>query len=196
MPKRSDDAVPNVALYNLRDARGETQEQTATALNELARQRGESTAITGNHVSRWERGIVHPARLHCQLLAEHFGVSLAELGLTRQRIASTVHSGHIVGPGDDLLLIEDETHLKGDPRVSDSQQEWLNVRRMLNANHVRLAQTAAQLYPEPWRLDGTGLISRPEWRWAQPVDLRNVELTYDPTRRRLLSSTATDCSAY
>ena len=91
MPTAKRDPVPNVALYNIRDARGETQEQTANALNELGRKRGEATAITGNHVSRWERGVVHPSRLHSQLLAEHFGATLAELGLARQRAASPDH---------------------------------------------------------------------------------------------------------
>src|SRR4051794_109411 len=114
MPRKSGDALPNVALYNLRDARGETQEQTAAALNQLARGRGEATAITGKHISRWERGIVHPSRLHCQLLAEHFGATLAELGLTRQRIVPSQHRAQVSGANDDLLVIEDQTHLEGD----------------------------------------------------------------------------------
>src|SRR5580765_4598362 len=101
--------VPNVALYNARDAKGETQEQTAEALNKLARQRGEkNTAITGNQISRWERGIVFPSRLHCQLLVTHFGISLAELGLTRQRAAL----GSPLDGADDaaeMLLIEGTT---------------------------------------------------------------------------------------
>ncbi|OLE27625.1 MAG: hypothetical protein AUG44_09740 [Actinobacteria bacterium 13_1_20CM_3_71_11] len=181
MPRRSGDALPNVALYNLRDVRGETQEQTAAALNELARVRGESTAITGNHVSRWERGIVHPSRLHCQLLAEHFGVTIAELGLARQRIAPSPHLG---APNDDLLLIEDEKPLDGDPRVRQSQRDWLQIRRLVNSHHLRLAQTAAQLYPEPWRLGTTGLLARPDWIWPHPVDLGTVELTYQPNELR------------
>lgn len=99
MPVGKQGATPNVALYNLRDARSETQEQTAEALNRLAAGRGETTGITGNQVSRWERGIVHPSRLHCQLLAAHYGVTVADLGLTRQRSVPATHPGIAVDPG-------------------------------------------------------------------------------------------------
>lgn len=77
--------VPNAALYNARDARGETQEQLAEALNVLGRKRGEAIAVSGNHVSRWERGLNRPGRLASQLLAEHFETTLEALGLTRPR---------------------------------------------------------------------------------------------------------------
>jgi len=172
--------VPNVALYNLRDARAETQEQTAAALNALAARRGETTAITGNQISRWERGVVHPSRLHCQLLAEHFAVTIADLGLARQRIVPPGHPAHIIGPPADLLVIENEAQSMTDPSVSESQQEWLHIRRSLNARHLRLAQTAALLYPEAIRLGDTGILARPDWTWKEPIDLANVHLTLSP----------------
>jgi transcriptional regulator with XRE-family HTH domain len=174
LPQKKQDAVPNIRLYNLRDARAETQEQTATALNALAARRGEVTGISGNHVSRWERGIVHPSRLHCQLLAEHFGVTVTELGLIRQRIGQTKHPGHT-----DPLVIEDDDPMY-DPRVLDSRQAWLHIRRSLNARHLQLAQTAAQLYPIETRLDNTGLLARPDWLWQRPIDVSKIKLSLNP----------------
>lgn len=175
MPRRMRDAVPNDALYNLRDALAETQEQSADALNGLAAQRGHATAITGNHVSRWERGIIHPTALHRQLLAEHYGVTVTELGLSRQRQTLVPESG--TSPGD-ILLIDD---VMPDTQVADSQKEWLQVRRSLNSRHHALAQAAAQLYPEEIRLGETGLLARPDWLLPEPIDLANIDLSFDPS---------------
>ncbi|HCT80119.1 MAG TPA: transcriptional regulator [Micromonosporaceae bacterium] len=181
MPARSHDAVPNIALYNLRDARAETQEQLAEALNALARKRGEVAAVTGNHVSRWERGIVHPSRLHCQLLAEHFGVTVGELGLTRQKVAPVGHRGNLADSVANVLRIEDPaTTPDGEPPVIESQQQWLHVRRSMHANHTRLAQNAARLYPEEVRVGASGILARPEWTFASPVDLENIQISFDP----------------
>src|SRR3954462_14911423 len=80
---RAADAVPNTVLYNLRDRAGETQQDVADALNERGKDRGAS--VTSNQVSRWERGVTFPSAVYRKLLAEHFGVSLQELGLTRPR---------------------------------------------------------------------------------------------------------------
>jgi transcriptional regulator with XRE-family HTH domain len=179
MPRSAREPVPNLKLYNVRDARGETQEQTAQALNGLARERGLTTPITGNHVSRWERGVVHPSRLYCQLLAEHFGATLAELGLARQRVSPTDARPAGDGGPTELLLIEDAEQMEVDQRVIDSQREWLGIRRSLNRHHLGLAQTAAQLYPESSRMVAAGLLIRPEWMWPHPANLDSIKLTYD-----------------
>jgi transcriptional regulator with XRE-family HTH domain len=178
MPTARREPVPNIDLYNVRDAMGETQEQTAAALNRLARGRSEATAITGNHVSRWERGIVHPSRLHSKLLAEHFGRSLDELGLTRQRYSPAERLPDET-MDTDVLLIEHLSDAEMDRPVIASQQEWMRTRRRLNTDHLRLAQTAAQLYPESARITSLGLLSRPEWIFSQPVDLDAITLTYN-----------------
>jgi transcriptional regulator with XRE-family HTH domain len=81
------DPVPNVVLCNLRDRLAQSQEDVADALNALGAARGEATAVAGNHISRWERGIVFPSPLYRQLLAEHFQVSVTDLGLTRPKTA-------------------------------------------------------------------------------------------------------------
>ena len=169
--------APNLAIYNARDARGETQEQTAEALNQLARQRGQTTAITGNHISRWERGIVRPGRLSCQLLAEHFHMSLDDLGLMRQRIPrQTSQTSSPAG----LFLIEEAETSEATQQMLDSQHAWLATRRALNANHQRLAMAAAQLYPEGRSEEPTGLLIRPEWMWPDPVDLDAISIRYSP----------------
>jgi transcriptional regulator with XRE-family HTH domain len=80
--------VPNIVLFNLRHRLAQSQEDVADALNALAAARGQTTAVAGNHISRWERGIVFPSPLYRQLLAEHFQVSAVDLGLVRQRATS------------------------------------------------------------------------------------------------------------
>jgi transcriptional regulator with XRE-family HTH domain len=172
------EAVANTALYNLRDERGETQEQTALALNALAAARGEATAITGNQVSRWERGISHPSPVHRQLLSAHYGVTVAELGLTRPRLHPTGPAGPLTA-GVMLSLGTDDVAMP-DARMAQSQDEWLHTRRALNSHHVRLARTAAQLYPPTDRFGDTGLIARPQWLFPQPPDLADIRLSLLP----------------
>lgn len=180
MPQGKSEATPNVALYNLRDMRAETQEQVAAALNVLAARRGESTAITGNHVSRWERGIVHPSPLHRQLLAEHFGATVAELGLVRPRMSRQTLSRE-GGPAD-ILSIEDATPAE-DPRVIESQQQWFHVRRRLTSRHHALARAAAQLYPAEFRVESTGMLARPDWRRSPLIKLGDIELAFDQSAK-------------
>lgn len=179
MPSKKSEAVPNIALYNLRDTQAETQDQVAEALNTLARKRGQATAITGNHVSRWERGIVHPSRFHTQLLAEHFGVSVAELGLARQRIAPPGHRANLTGSIATVLANDDQDQ-DSEARVIESQQEWLHVRKTMHRHHTKLAQAAASLYPEDVRVGTTGILAKPGWMLPEPIDLANVALQFDP----------------
>lgn len=83
--------TPNVTLYNLRDAHGLTQEELAERLQALAHSQGHSIGLEAVTVSRWERGIIgRPAPLYRRLLAEFFGVSIAELGMTRPRTRTEV----------------------------------------------------------------------------------------------------------
>lgn len=91
MATRKSDLTPNHALFNARDARGETQEDVANGLTALAAKYGHaSVIIQANHISRWERGYIErPSPLYRRLLAEYFGMSLAELGLTKPRAGQT-----------------------------------------------------------------------------------------------------------
>jgi hypothetical protein len=64
--------------------------------------------------------------------------------------------------------------------VRRSQQHWLRVRGFLNSHRHELARAAADLYPRAWRVAGTPLLARPEWRPAAPVPLDRVALAWHP----------------
>jgi transcriptional regulator with XRE-family HTH domain len=175
---RKDDggAVPNVALFNLRDGLAQSQEDVADALNALAAARGEATAIAGNHISRWEQGIVFPSPLYRQLLAEHFRVSVAELGLVRQKVIAPVPSVRTVG---DALSMGDATS-EDRADVAQSQERWLWERRQITVHHTALTEVAARLYPREHRVGELALIARPGWILAEPVDLTEVGISLTP----------------
>ncbi len=59
-----------------------------------------------------------------------------------------------------------------------SQQRWLHEREYLNAHRHDLSQVAQDLYPLSWRVAGTSLLARPEWRPARPVPLEQVTLSW------------------
>lgn len=139
MVKPAESAVPNLALSDLRDAQGWSQEEEAERLNELARAKDLPDTITANAVSRWERGIVEvPIPMHRQLLAELFGVSQQELGFTRPRGVQPDGSG-----------ARDQTVIR-------SQREWLRTRQALNRHRSDLTRLATRLYPPEVRVGDTG----------------------------------------
>jgi transcriptional regulator with XRE-family HTH domain len=161
MVKPAETAVPNLALSDLRDAQGWSQEEEAERLNELARAKGLPDTITANAVSRWERGIVEvPIPMHRQLLAELFGVSQQELGFTRPQAVQPDGSG------------------ARDQSVIRSQREWLRTRQALNHHRSDLTRLAAQLYPPEVRVGDTGLLMPENWRLAKPVPLDSIELAF------------------
>ncbi|MBX6751935.1 MAG: helix-turn-helix transcriptional regulator [Micromonosporaceae bacterium] len=172
MVAKARDAHPNVTLYNLRDAAGESQQDVADALNALAAARGIAACVTANQVSRWERGTVRPQPLYRRLLAEHFGVSVEELGLTRQRISGQPSP---VVSGSTLPLVSMETPDQ-EPAVERSRREWLATRTALNRNRVSLAITASKLYPVEVRVGTTGLIAPSGWTCPEPVPLNSVRI--------------------
>jgi transcriptional regulator with XRE-family HTH domain len=192
------DAIPNVALFNLRDAAGYTQEELAEQLTVMAREHGISLACTAQSISRWERGVVErPDAATRRLMAEFFNVSIAELGFTRPRRA-VVSAG--VTTDEDVLDLSglsptaDATHAVVEPRVVQSQAEWRETRRALNARRVDLAGIATRLYQPAVRLRGpelqeTGLLVRPEWMPRRPVDLTGIALELSPGEPATLAGT-------
>ncbi|MGH3645993.1 MAG: helix-turn-helix domain-containing protein [Micromonosporaceae bacterium] len=174
--RRAVDAVPNVVLYNLRDAAGESQQDVADALNDLAAQRAKPVSVTANQISRWERGVVHPSSYYRQLLAKHFNVSVQELGLTRPRVTAAA-------------VAADEREVFGIPAAAPeapvdewirrSQTDWQAVRGSLNRNRVPLAKAAARLYPAFVRLGETGMLAPPPWLPARPIELSAIRLVRD-----------------
>ena len=61
-----------------------------------------------------------------------------------------------------------------------SQQRWLREREYLNAHRYELSRVAQDLYPLSWRVAGTSLLARPEWRATRPVPLEQVTLSWHP----------------
>jgi transcriptional regulator with XRE-family HTH domain len=176
VPSSAADATPNLVLYNLREGAGETQQDVADALNDLGAKHGRRIAITANQISRWERGVTGATPFYRRLLAEHFGVSVAELGLTRPRVAGPSHTAVA-----DVFAIDTEDGEPGtSPRVGDSQAQWRATRRALNTHRVALAREAARLYEEAIRVGTTGLIAAPSWLPSAPIDLAEFRIALDP----------------
>ncbi|MFI1194110.1 helix-turn-helix transcriptional regulator [Micromonospora sp. NPDC020750] len=153
--------APN-RLRHLRESRSLTQREIADRLG---------AAVTEAHVSRWERGEVVPVPRYRRRLAEVFGVTVQELGITssvpapRPRVRSSA---------EDYM-----SDVEQDPRVVASQDEWRRTRQLLNGRRHELAQTAAGLYPGV-TLAGTGLIAGPGWIPDAPVDLADISLVEVP----------------
>jgi hypothetical protein len=63
-----------------------------------------------------------------------------------------------------------------------SQEDWLRTRGFLNARRHELTRSVVELYPDAWRVAGTPVLARPEWRPAAPVPLDQVTLSWYPDR--------------
>jgi transcriptional regulator with XRE-family HTH domain len=62
--------------------------------------------------------------------------------------------------------------------IRDSQEQWQQIRRVLNANRVVLAELAAELYPEQLRIPGSTILTSARWMPEGPVDLADIELAW------------------
>jgi transcriptional regulator with XRE-family HTH domain len=174
--RRVAEAVANLALFNLREAAGQSQQDVADSLNRLAAKRGKRVCVTANQVSRWERGIARPSPFYRQLLAEHFGVTVEQLGLARLR---EPHSATATAVDVTLLDQVVAPVVAVDPAVSASQEEWRRVRRNLNTRRVPLARSVAGLYGGR-HFEDTGLLVDEGWLPDQPVRLSDISLEHDP----------------
>ncbi len=67
--------------------------------------------------------------------------------------------------------------------IARSQQRWRDERDYLNQHRHELTQALDHLYPADWRLAGTRLMTRPQWRLARPVALGEVTLDWQPDER-------------
>lgn len=79
---------------------------------------------------------------------------------------------------------EDVLHQERDDRhrerrVRQEQDAWRRTRRVLNARRPELSRLAARLYPPRFRVGDTSLIAEPGWLPAEPVELGDIQLTYD-----------------
>ncbi|MGH3808807.1 MAG: helix-turn-helix domain-containing protein [Pseudonocardiaceae bacterium] len=64
--------------------------------------------------------------------------------------------------------------------VRDSQEQWRQIRRVLNVHRVVLAELAAELYPEQPRIPGSTILTSARWMPDGPVDLAEIELAWRP----------------
>jgi transcriptional regulator with XRE-family HTH domain len=71
-------AVPNALLRQAREAKDRTQDEVADGLIQLG-----ARGVTGNLVSKWERGICRPSRFHRRLLCQYFEAAPEQLALAR-----------------------------------------------------------------------------------------------------------------
>ena len=58
--------------------------------------------------------------------------------------------------------------------------DWGGTRAFLNGNRHALGEAAGTLYPGAARVEGTPLLTRPEWLPAEPLPLESVHLRWDP----------------
>lgn len=69
--------------------------------------------------------------------------------------------------------------------IRDSQENWREVRRELNANRALLGDLAAELYQDAL-IPGTTVLSSPDWLPSGPVNIADIELLWhaEPTAPR------------
>lgn len=65
------------------------------------------------------------------------------------------------------------------PTSEQSQAQWRLIRQALKDKRHELSLLAPELYPDVPRVEGTGLLRRPEWLPAGPVGLEQAELVWD-----------------
>jgi len=61
---------------------------------------------------------------------------------------------------------------------AESQEQWRALRLWMKNLRHDFASAAGELYPEQLRVEGTGLLARPEWLPTQPVELSRPELSF------------------
>lgn len=166
MPTPDTGPKPRTPLQQLREDANLTQQEVADRINALLGS-GADGPVTDKAVSRWERGTL-PSRRYQRHLAQVFGVTVNELGLTTR---PTV---------DPLACLEETAAVAIDPRVTASQIEWRRTRAALNAHRRALTELAAATYPTVAQVADTGLIAGPGWVPDAPIPLAQVELAYDP----------------
>jgi transcriptional regulator with XRE-family HTH domain len=73
--------------------------------------------------------------------------------------------------------------IPGNERVDADQRRWVLVREGLNEHRVELSRIAARWHWRCRRVEGSDLLTRPDWLPAGPVELAAVELAAagDPT---------------
>jgi transcriptional regulator with XRE-family HTH domain len=162
--RSKEDAVPNIALVNLREGQALSQQEVADKLNEMAREEtGHPDSITDTTISRWERGIIdRPGSARRRRLARLFGVEVSDLGWDRRQAVLSMGRQLAAEPrgGSELEAAPDGGSSPTDDRMAASQREWCQVRRGLNEHRGDLTRIAARSYRPYPRVPGSELITR------------------------------------
>ncbi|MGH3795188.1 MAG: helix-turn-helix domain-containing protein [Pseudonocardiaceae bacterium] len=64
--------------------------------------------------------------------------------------------------------------------LTESQREWLRVRKYLRQCRNDLGRSVAQEYPDLPKVAGTVLLTRPEWLPSVPIPLDAIDLLFAP----------------
>lgn len=72
---------------------------------------------------------------------------------------------------------------RGAASLTSSEREWLHVRGYLREHRYDLSVSAAELYPDVPKVDGTPLLTSPLWMPSEPVPLDRIALRLDVDRR-------------
>jgi hypothetical protein len=66
----------------------------------------------------------------------------------------------------------------GTDELSESERQWLDVRRFLEQNRFELGVAAAAGYGGDSRFLGTPLLTKPAWQPARPLSLADIQLDF------------------
>ncbi|MGH3928209.1 MAG: helix-turn-helix domain-containing protein, partial [Pseudonocardiaceae bacterium] len=64
--------------------------------------------------------------------------------------------------------------------MTESQCDWLRVREYLRQHRYDLGQASTEEYPHLPKVEGTVLLTRPEWLPAEPIPLDAIDLEFVP----------------
>jgi hypothetical protein len=67
--------------------------------------------------------------------------------------------------------------------LTESQRGWLRHRQYLQKNRYELGRRAVELYPAVSRIEGTPLLTRPQWWPAAPLPLDAIDLDFETDAR-------------
>lgn len=138
------EAVPNPRLRQAREARNLTQDEVADGLIQLG-----AKGVTGNLVSKWERGICQPNRFHQRLSCRFFEARAEGLGFGGERrvvpAGEASSRGELVGTAASAAVAAGRKRIMADPQRLDELDQ--DVERFalecLGVPH-------AELFPQVW----------------------------------------------
>jgi transcriptional regulator with XRE-family HTH domain len=150
----SSSASVGLLLRAYRQTYGLTQQQLAERLG-----------FDQSYVSKVESGrrAIHDIST-LRHIARRLSLSPEDVGLSAAALAESRRDG-----ADPVL-----------ERAAASQRSWRLTRDHLNHHRISLARAASRLYPETYRL-GNGLLFRPGWMFDAPIDVDEIELTWEAT---------------